>query len=133
LTANDQAEQETMLTAKQETFILAMLSAPSIVEAARIAGIGEKTGRRWLKLPHVHQAYQAAQQEVFEDCLTTLKLTMHDAVLTLRQAIKDTEIPASTRVRAAQIIIEQALELHKVAELEQQIAELQELVKDRRA
>lgn len=114
------------LTAKQETFIMAMLSAPSIVEAARITGINEKTARRWLKLPEVRTAYQGAQREVYDASLTTLKLAVHDAVSVLTQTMKDELTPASTRVRAAQIVIEQAVELQKMSELEQKLVELEQ-------
>lgn len=131
MTVIDQDTPETSLTARQETFITALLSAPSIIEATRIAGIGEKTGRRWLQLPHVQAAYQAAQREVFDSSLTTLKLAVHDAVSTLSKLMKDEETPATSRIRAAQIILEQSIELHKMSELEQKIAELEQLVKER--
>jgi phage terminase small subunit len=134
LTGNDRFSAEnSQLSTRQETFILALLSSSSIIEAARIARIAERTGRRWLKLAHVQQAYQAAQQEVFDDAITTLKLAMHDAVTLLRATLKDSEIPASTRVRAAQIILEHSLELHKIADLEARISELEQMVRGRRA
>jgi hypothetical protein len=54
-----------------------------------------------------------AQQAIFEEALNALMQDLGEARETLRAILKDAEAPASTRVRAAQIILEQAIALHK--------------------
>jgi hypothetical protein len=46
---------------KKEEAIAALLSQPSIEQAARVAGIGPKTLLRWLKLPEFQAAYREAR------------------------------------------------------------------------
>jgi DNA-binding transcriptional MerR regulator len=97
----------------------------SIVDAAKIAGCAEKTAHAWLKLAQVQHAYRAAQQSMFEDAMRLLATDVNEARKTLRSVMTDIATPAATRVRAAQIIIEQSINLQKLSELEQKIAELE--------
>ena len=127
--ANTSEQQKT--TPKQDVFIQALLAGNSIVTAAKIAGCNEKTAHAWLKLPHVQDAYRTAQRTVFDESLSHLMTDVQDACATLKTIMKDSEVSASVRVRAAQIILEQAIEIHKVSELEAKIAELEALVKER--
>lgn len=123
MTGNDQA-----LSAKQEMLIAVLIAGNNITIAAKVAGIGDKTARRWLKLPHFQQAYKAAQKQVFETALAALLLKVEKAVDTLDRNMDSELTPAATQVRAAQIVIEQATNIHKMNELEQKIAELEKLV-----
>jgi hypothetical protein len=52
------------LSRKREQAIAALLTQPTIAAAAKMAGIGERTLRRWLKLPEFASAYDAARREV---------------------------------------------------------------------
>src|SRR5438067_2162002 len=126
---NDQTTEETALTPKQELLITALLTPLSIVTAAKAAGIAEKTARRWLKLPHFQAAYQAAQKSLFNQALTGLMQKVDKAIETLDRNMDSKETPASTQVRAAQIMLEQAINVHKMSELEAKYAELEQLVK----
>lgn len=116
------------LTARQETLILAMLSSSSLTDAANISGVSLATAKRWCKLPLFKAALAEAQAEVYEASLTTLKTATHDAVTTLLRMCKDTDAPHSAQIRAAQIILEKSIELHKVADLERKIAELEQAI-----
>lgn len=118
-------------TPKQDTFIQSLLAGNSIVTSAKAVGIAEKTAHLWLKLPSVQKAYRDAQHHVFDEALTGLMLDVGEARATLVAIMKDDEATPSVRVRAAQIILERAIEIHKVSELEEKIAELEQLVKER--
>jgi hypothetical protein len=113
------------LSTKQQTFVLALLSARNLRDAARLASIGERTAYRWMELEAVKTAYVAAQQDVFNAGLLTLKLAIDKAVKTLERHLEAEETPPGAQIRAAQIIIEQSIELHKLAELEAKIADLE--------
>jgi transposase len=51
------------LNLKQQRAIQALLSEPSIRQAAERAAVGEKSIRRWLQRPDFKEAYQRARQE----------------------------------------------------------------------
>ncbi len=125
---NDQDSSD-FLTTKQQTFIDAMLCSPSIAAAAQHAGIADKTARRWLALPHIKQAIEQARQEMFRASLAELKDAVRVAVQTLKSQMTDEESPASVRVRAAEIVLKNAIEVNALQELEAKIAELEEMIK----
>jgi phage terminase small subunit len=127
--ANEDAPQA--LSVKQEQLIAALLAGANIQVAASTAGVNEKTADRWLKLPHVQQALKDAQRALFDESLNSLMLGASEAVNTLTALMKDSEVPPGNRIRAAQIVLEQAIELHKMSELEARLAELEQLVKVR--
>jgi len=130
---NTSLDNVCQLSAKQSKFISALLAGNTIITSAKVAGCNEKTAHAWLKLPHVKQAYKDAQQAVFDEAVNALITDIGDARATLRAIMKDEEAPAATRTRAAQILLEQAIELHKMSELEGRLAELEQLVKARTA
>lgn len=113
------------LTPKQETFIEALLAGNTLQTAAKAAGIGERTGQRWHKQPHIQAAYKVAQKRLFEQALTGLMLKAEKAIETLDGAMTNAET-YSVRVRAAQIVLEQAIAIYKTEELEQRLAALEE-------
>lgn len=55
------------LSRKRDQAIAALLTQPTISEAAKAIGVGEKTLRRWLKVPEFMAAYNAARHEVLAD------------------------------------------------------------------
>lgn len=116
------------LSSKQQKLIAALLSGVTILDASKSIGIAEKTAHAWLKLPHVQAAYRDAQRSLFDASLSRLMLYTDDAIKTLHSIAKDQEETASSRVRAAQIILEQAIESHKMSELEQKIEQLERLI-----
>lgn len=123
--------QEAKTTPKQDAFIQALLAGNTIVTAASVAGCNEKTAHQWLKLPHVQTAYREAQHQLFDESILHIMSDIDEARTTLKAIMKDENASPSVRVRAAQIILEQAIEAHKVTVLETKIAELEELVKER--
>jgi hypothetical protein len=48
---------------KMERAISALLTRPNIEDAARVAGLGEKTLRRWMREPHFNAEYLRARRE----------------------------------------------------------------------
>jgi hypothetical protein len=125
---NDQNPED--LTPKQDQLIELLLAGVNVSAAARQLKIGDKTARRWLKLPHFQAAYKTAQRALFDQALTGLMNKVDKAIGTLdRNMDADINTPASTQVRAAQIVLEQAINVHKVSELETRLAELEERLK----
>ena len=73
-----------ILTAKQERALVALMGARTLDEAAARAGVGQRTLRRWLQ----QEAFQAAFQRVRRDAMSAatahLQHVAWDAVETLR-------------------------------------------------
>ncbi len=124
---NDTNAEE--LTPKQDQLIELLLAGVNISAAARQLKIGNKTAYRWLKLNHFQTAYKTAQRALFDQALTGLLGKVDKAIETLDRNMSAPEAVASTQVRAAQIILEQAIGIYKVGELETKVAELEQLLR----
>lgn len=120
----------TELTPSQERFLHALLILPSITAAAEQAGIAERTARRWYALDHFQETFQAAKKQVFEHALDRLQTGMGKAIDALERNISE-EAPPPVQVHAAQIILKQGIELHKMSDLERKIAALEQVLKDK--
>jgi phage terminase small subunit len=114
----------TELSRKQETFIAAMMTLPTIEAASRAAGVTSKTARLWMKQPHIQEAYKAAKQAVFEETLEGLRDCTKEAIDTLRSNLK--AIDPAVQVRAAHILLTQAVQLYKYEEVEAAVKELKD-------
>lgn len=123
--------QNDAITRKQETFLLAYLSLPTIQAASETAGVSHDTAQRWLKLPQVQARYQELKQEYVDASLTSLLRHTDTAIETLARHMTDSETPAAQQIRAAQLLLEQVIDLHKMSELEQKIARLEQLVQEK--
>ncbi len=118
------------ITPKQEHLLAVLMAGSSIVDAAAACNINESTAHRWLKEDAFQNAYQAARRAAFDETLLALMSGTATALKTLLEAMKNGEGYA-VRIRAAAIWLEHAIAIHKVSEIEEQIAELRAIVKER--
>lgn len=126
MTKNDQ--DQSALTAKQEAFLTAYLACSNITIAAQSAGMADKTARRLVKQPAFQKVYQTAKRDIFNHALEGLCAHVDTAIQTLIRHMTNEETPPGTQIRAAQIYLDQALNVHKMSELEEKYAELERLV-----
>ncbi len=117
-------EQE--LTARQERFILAYLTADSQEQAAKAAGIGHKTACAWMKKPAVQSGIMRARRRTFEKALQRLQAYAVEAATVLHQVMLDVDVPAGTRVRAAIGILEHAAGAHVIEQFSERIEQLEQ-------
>jgi len=126
------AQNDISLTAKQEKFIQALVESVTQEEACKKCGISRETARRWLKLSHVQSAYRDARRKVVDQAIGKLQIASNHAVTALIQNLsKDTGSPAAVRgvqIRAAQIILEQAIASSELAELRERVEQLEKLI-----
>jgi hypothetical protein len=111
------------MTAKQQRAIGALLSEPSIRQAAVVARLGEKPIRRWLQIPEFSLAYQQARRQAFAEALSDLRAATHDAVDALRKAIK--EETGAVRLKAATAILELSIRSAETFEIETRLERLE--------
>ena len=94
---------------KQEILISALLTTPTVTEAATHAGVADATARRWLKDGNFQADYTAAKQQVVEQTISQLQRACCAAIGTLPHIMSDPAHPASVRVTAARSILETTL------------------------
>jgi hypothetical protein len=115
------------LSRKWEVAIAALLSEPTQEAAARKAGISHKTLRNWLRMPEFAKAFRQARRAIVDRAIQLLQQTTVAAVATLHDSMGHDKPPA-VRVRAAQVIIEQALRALELTDLAEEQAELRRMM-----
>ena len=90
---------------KMEEAVAALLTHRNHEEAARAVGIGTATLLRWQKEPEFQKAFRTARRTAFAQTTARLQQMSSAAVATLGNVMVDQGAPASTRVRAAEAII----------------------------
>src|SRR5262245_36357374 len=110
---------------KKEEAIAALLSQPSIDQAARAANIGAKTLWRWLQIPEFKAEYHRARREAFGQATARLQQASGAAVATLLKIMVDQNAPASSRIRAAECVITHAAKAIEIEEIEARVSELE--------
>lgn len=94
---------------KKEAAIAALLAAPTIADAARIAGIGEATMYRWMKETDFRERLHRAKEQTVGQTVTRLQKTAGEAVEILRTLMNDGNCPAHARTMAAKSIVSLAV------------------------
>jgi len=80
---------------------------------------------RWLEEPAFEQAYMKARRTAFRHSLARLQQMSGAAVSTLGKIMVDQNSPASTRVRAAECIINQGAKAIEMEDIEARVSELE--------
>jgi hypothetical protein len=111
---------------KMEDAIAALLSQRSIDDAARVAGIGARTLLRWLKLPEFDAAYREARRKAFSQSIARLQQGSAAAATTLLKVMLDASTPQSTRVRAAESVLNHAAKAIEIEDIEARVAALEQ-------
>ncbi len=117
------------LPRKADVAIAALLSQPTMAEAAKEAGVSETTLWRWLQSPDFQSKYKEAQRCVVDSSLGKLQAATSEAVHTLRRNL--TCGKAGDEIRAAAVILDQSAKYLELYELRERIAHLESKLKDR--
>jgi hypothetical protein len=111
---------------KKEEAIAALLTQRNIEEAAKSIGIGVQTMLRWLKVPEFEKAYREARRAAFGQSIARLQQASSAAVATLLKIMVDPNAPASTRVRAADSVLDHAKHAIEIEDVEVRVAALEQ-------
>ena len=112
-------------TRKKEEAIAALLTQRNVEEAARAIGIGAQTMLRWLKVPEFQKAYRDARRDAFSQSIARLQQASGAAVSTLLKVMVDPATPASSRIRAADSILDHAAKAIELEDIEVRVSELE--------
>ena len=116
---------ETGLTAAQEGAILALLSEPSIAQAARTASVGQRTLHTWLREPLFLDEYRRARREAFSQAIGLTQRSSAAAVATLLRVMHDPTAPWPSRVQAASHVLRFARESIELDDLAARVERLE--------
>jgi hypothetical protein len=115
---------------KMEAAIAALLTSPNLAEAAKAAGIGESTLKRWLKDETFSARYREERARLLENTTTLLRSKSMDAVTVLVNLSNNRLTPPAVRVSAARSIIALGFAA-EMCELEERLAQLEDLARER--
>ena len=110
---------------KLEEAVAAMLTQRNVEEAARSVGISTATLMRWQKEPELQQAYRAARRAAHGQSIARLQQATSAAVSTLLKVMVDASTPASTKVRAADSVLDHSAKAIEIEDIEARVSELE--------
>ncbi len=117
------------LSRKTEAAIVALLTHPTLAEAAKACGVSEATLWRWLQREDFQKQYREAQDKAFDGALGTLQSAATQAIKTLERNL-DCSIP-QVQITAAKMILEFTLKAREHFDYAARIKELESRLKDR--
>ena len=118
---------ENGLSAKQREAAILLASGSTIEHAAREVGCSEKSIDTWKHKCQFQEAVRQAEDEFYDDSLRILKKAARSAITCLIRNM-DPKVSSYVQVQAASKLLDAALEVHKIQELELRITELEAMV-----
>ena len=110
---------------KKEAAIIALLTSRNQDEAAKSIGIAPNTLLNWQKVPEFQTAYREARRAAFAQSIARLQQASSAAVSVLVKIMVDPNSPASTRVRAADSVLDHAAKAIEIEDIEVRLSELE--------
>lgn len=103
-----------------------ILSAASIAEGCRKAGISREAFYGWQKNPVFMEEWTRQQNEAIEGAIHTLKASLTDAVTTLTALLKaDGSMGEGTRLKASLAILESVFKVREMENIEARLDALE--------
>lgn len=113
------------LDAARDKALAALLSEPTVADAARKSRISQATLYRYLREDDFKKLYREARADLVTHAITQLQRDCATASKTLREVCEDKEAPASARVSAARAIIDGAVKAVELQDLAARVEELE--------
>lgn len=110
---------------RREKAIAALLSQPTIKQAAKAAGIGERTLHTYLDDPDFKREYQERRRNMLETACGVLTYNVGYAIAALLEITTDKRAGKIARVNAARTILEYALKTFEEMDLQARIEALE--------
>lgn len=109
------------LSEKQQHGVLALLTEPSHIAAAKRAGISLRQLYRWKDLPEFQSALAEAQRSALEVTTRQLGALSSEAVTLLAECMRDIKAGKLVRIRAAIALLTFTLKLKELSEFSQRL------------
>ncbi len=119
------------MSRKQEAAIAALLTCPTVQEAAEQVGVNPRTLWRWMQDDGFQGRYRDARQDALREVVVALRNACTDAVRTLTEVMAGQhEATPASMVTAAKTVLEYAFRAAIEEDLAERIAVLERAVND---
>ena len=113
------------LRPKQEEAILALLTTSNVEQAARAVKITPRTLYRWQQEPEFDKAFRKARRDAFGQGTARLQQASGAAVSTVLKIMVDPHAAASTKLRAADLVLSHGARAIELEDVEARVSELE--------
>ena len=117
---------ENALSPRQLRAVNALLVHPTIAAAAGVLGVAPSTIYRWLSEPLFRATLAQAEGEAVAAAGRRLAMLAETALDELGRAMLDPATPAPTRVRAAEVILNNLLRYREIVGFENRLTALEQ-------
>jgi hypothetical protein len=124
-----EAEGAGALSAKQELALQAVISHPTLKDAAGAAGVSEATLWRYRQDPEFSRRLREARREAVDHTVLRLQRVSPDAVTVLHDLMMKEDAPAAARITAARTVLDYSIRAVEIDELRRQVEDLAEFVR----
>ena len=114
------------MTPRQQKALAALLTCPTVREAAKVAGLDESTIRRYRQDPAFMAEYKRRCAEMLETATDKAKAAMPPAIDRLRGIVDDDQQQPQQQIAAARAVLEYGLRLVEANDFETRLRALEE-------
>ena len=111
--------------ARQDRMIVALLDHLTQEKAASVLGISTVTLWRQMQKPEFAAAFRKARRQAVSLSVARLQQATGAAVATLLRVMTDRDAPASSRIRAADVVLQGAFRGMEIEDIDTRVAELE--------
>jgi hypothetical protein len=123
--ATEETSGEGELSPRQERAIAALMTEQTILRAAQVAGVGERTLHKWLDRPNFAAEYRRVRREAFRQAVGMSQRFASAAVATLAKVMADPQSPYSAKVAAATALLKFGREGIEIEDLQVRVEDLE--------
>lgn len=114
------------LNRKQEIAVLALMTEPTLKEAASKVGVSETTIYRWMQLDEFKTMFRNAKRQAVGQATARLQQSSTLAVETLNEIMANKKASPMARVTAAKTVLEFAYKAYELDDLSERLESLEE-------
>jgi hypothetical protein len=120
----EEIKPENVITVKQQKAIAALLSERTTRDAAKAAGVNEKTLYTWLNEPNFRAALREAEKDILDNVTRRLSAGQSLALDTLENLVKSAR-HESTKLRASLAWLEMSLKFRDMQDIDERLTALE--------
>jgi hypothetical protein len=114
---------------KQQKALAAVLSEPTLKDAARVSGCSVPTLWRYLQDPVFVKRLRELRHDAIGQATARLQTESGEAVRVMRELMTGAEVPSAVRLGAARCVLEMALRSFELDDLKGRIEQLEAFIK----
>lgn len=119
------------LTVKQERAIETLITSPTIIEAARKAGVSRRSISRWLREDeNFRHEFKAARRQVLEHATARLQRLSCGAVGILEEILRDENASPASRISGIRALLDFAYRAFELEDIEERLAGVERRLKE---